>query len=59
MKFKEVILEKIDTLNENVEAVRVSMERHTVDPKNIYDVLGKVQNDLSQIKTLIKRENQD
>jgi len=56
MKFKEVILEQIDTLDANIDAVKVSMEKHTISPEQVYEAFKKVQYEMGRIRTLINRE---
>ena len=56
MKFKEEVLAKIDLVNENVEAVKLGMEKHTVNETKVYETLKKVIYELSTIKTLVNRE---
>ena len=56
MKFKETILEKLDTLNENMDTVKTNMERHSMSADQVYEAFSKVQSDLSQIRVLINRE---
>jgi hypothetical protein len=56
MKFKEVVLEKINRLNENIDSVKGNMERHAMTPEQVYENIKKIQYELTQIETLIKRE---
>jgi predicted phosphodiesterase len=56
MKFKEAVLERINRLNENIDVVKGNMDRHAMSPEQVYEAIGKIQYELTQIETLIKRE---
>jgi len=56
MKFRDEVIAKIDLVNENVEATKLGMEKHTIDEAKVYETLKKVVYELNTIKTLISRE---
>ena len=56
MKFRDEVIAKIELVNENVEATKLGMDKHTVAPEKVYETLEKVIYELNMIKTLISRE---
>ena len=56
MKFKEIVLQKIESLNESIEGLKRSVEKNALTKEQIHESYGKIQFELSQIETLIKRE---
>jgi hypothetical protein len=56
MKFKEILLQKIEVLNDNIEGLKRSIEKNALTKDQVYESYGKIQYELSQIETLINRE---
>jgi len=56
MKFKDTVLEKLESLNETIETAKKNMERHTITPEQLYKTLSTIQADIERIKALVTRE---
>ena len=56
MKFKDTVLEKLESLNDFIETAKSNMERHTITPEQLYKTLSTMQADLERIRALVTRE---
>ena len=59
MRTRQNVLDLTDKMNDLLEASKVSMERHTIDPTQLYKNLIQLQNDLERLVALIKREPEE
>jgi len=59
MRFKDIIVEKIERLTDNVEGLKRSIEKDALTKEQVHESYGKIQHELGQILALLNRENQD
>jgi len=56
MKFKDAVLEKLESLDEFIVTAKSNMDRHTITPDQLYKTLSDMQAELERIKALVTRE---
>jgi hypothetical protein len=56
MKFKDAVLEKLETLNENLDTTKGNMKRHSMTPEQLFEALDQFQTQINQIRALVNRE---
>jgi len=59
MRTKTKVLEITDLMEQRLSSSQISMEKHTINPDQLYKTITTLKDDLDRLVALIKRESDE